>query len=241
MLEAILFSTGRTCQSGNLELLLRSKMKTVIFSDTHLSKKFCDRKFNYLRSIIDDADRVVIAGDFWDGFLTSFDDFVTSKWQQLFPHLLEKRAVYIYGNHDRPEWCDERVSLFSAEHGMDTVIKTDDQSYHISHGHNVFTSFEDKYPILNRKVSLRLGSKIDAAHKSLWGKKFLKEGSAINSPMSTWVAENLLEDQILVTGHSHYPELNVSNRFMNSGFIGFGFGNYAVIDASGPQIVKERY
>ena len=216
-------------------------MKTVIFSDTHLSTKFCDRKFDYLKSIIDDSDKVIIAGDFWDGFLTTFDDFVTSKWRQLFPALLEKQAVYLYGNHDRPEWCDERVSLFSVENAMDVAIETDERSYHVSHGHNVFVSFEDKYPILNRKASLRLGSKIDAAHKSIWGKRFLKDGSAINRPMSSWVSKNLSEDQILITGHSHYPELDLSNRFMNSGFIGFGYGNYAVVDASGPRIVKERY
>ncbi len=216
-------------------------MKTVIFSDTHLSPKFCHKKFDYLKSVVDDADKVVIAGDFWDGFVTSFDDFISSKWQWLFPALLEKEAVYLYGNHDRPEWCDERVSLFSVENGMDTAIKANSQSYHIAHGHTVFTSFEDKYPILNRKAPLRLGSKIDAAHKSLFGKRFLKEGSAINQPMSSWVHKNLLEDQILVAGHSHYPEVNLVNRFVNSGFIGFGFGNYAVIDGGGPRVVKERY
>jgi predicted phosphodiesterase len=216
-------------------------MKTVILSDTHLSSKVYRRKFNYLKSIIEDADRVVIAGDFWDGFLTSFDKFVNSKWQALFPLLLERQAVYLYGNHDRPEWCDERVSLFSVEHGMDTTITTATQSYHITHGHTVFTSMEDKYPFLNRKVPLRIGSNIDLIHKYVWGKSFLKEGSKINRPMSEWASNNLPDDRILITGHSHYPEMDLDSRFVNSGFIGLGYGSYAIVDASGPQIIKERY
>lgn len=216
-------------------------MNTVILSDTHLSKKVCHRKLNYLKSIIEDSDKVVIAGDFWDGFLTSFDAFIKSKWNELFPYLLEKQAVYLYGNHDRPEWCDERVSLFSVEHGMDTVIEAGGQSYHVTHGHTVFTSYEDKYPVFNNKVTLRLGSNIDAVHKRVWGSKFLREGNDINQPMSNWVSSNLPDNQILVSGHSHYPEIDLSNRFVNSGFIGFGYGNYAVINAAGPRIVKERY
>ena len=216
-------------------------MKTVILSDTHLSTKVCHRKLDYLKSVIEDSDKVIVAGDFWDGFLTSFDNFINSKWKELFPLLLERQAVYLYGNHDRPEWCDERVSLFAVEHGLDTVVENNSQSYHITHGHTVFTSFEDKYPILNRKASLRLGSNIDAVHKRVWGRKFLKDGSRINRPMSSWVSNNLPANQILVTGHSHYPEINLPNRFVNSGFIGFGYGNYAVIEAGGPQIIKERY
>lgn len=216
-------------------------MKTVVLSDTHLSAKFYSKKFDYLKSIIDGADKVVIAGDFWDGFLVSFDQFINSKWQELFPSLLEKQAVYLYGNHDLPEWCDERVSLFSVEHGMDTNLAVEGQAYHVTHGHTVFTSFEDKYPILNCKTSLQLGSKIDLIHKFLWGSNFLKEGSDINRPMSNWVNKNLEDEQILVTGHSHYPEIDLPNRFVNSGFVGLGYGNYAVIDGDGPRIVKERY
>lgn len=216
-------------------------MKTVILSDTHLSTRVCGRKLNYLKSVIESADKVVVAGDFWDGFLISFDQFLSSKWQELFPLLLEKEAVYLYGNHDRQEWCDERVALFSATQGMDTKIEVGDRSYHVTHGHTVFTSLEDKYPFFNRKTPLRIGSNIDAMHKRLWGSKFLKDGSTINQPMSRWVNDNLPDNQMLITGHSHYPEVNVSNRFVNSGFIGYGYGNYAVVDSSGPQIIKERY
>lgn len=216
-------------------------MKTVVISDTHLSDKLYPKKYHYLKSIIENADKVIIAGDFWDGFLTSFDSFVNSRWQSLFPLLLEKQAVYLYGNHDRPEWCDERVSLFSTENGMSTTLSLHNQTYHITHGHTIFVSKEEQYPIFNHRLPLRIGSCIDITHKFLLGSRFLKNGNTINAPLAQWVDTNLASEHILITGHSHYPEINLANRFMNSGFIGTGYGNYIAIDASGPRVVKERY
>lgn len=216
-------------------------MKTLIISDTHLSGRVYSKKYQYLKDLIESADKVIIAGDFWDGFLVSFDKFVNSKWQSLFPLLLEKQAIYLYGNHDRPEWCDERVSLFSVENGMETSLKIGDTSYHITHGHTVFTSYEDKYPIFNRSIPLRIGSTIDVVHKIVFGKRFLKHGSKINAPMAEWAASNLPDSHVLITGHSHYPEIDLAKRFINSGFIGLGYGNYILIDEAGPQVIKERY
>ena len=216
-------------------------MKTVVLSDTHLSKKFYPRKYDYLVSIIEDADRVIIAGDFWDGFLISFDDFLASKWQQLFPLLLEKQAVYLYGNHDRPEWCDERAALFSVEQGMSTTLSAHGTSYYVTHGHTVFVSFEDKWPILNRKITLKIGSNIDRLHKIIWGERFFKEGSSINTPMFTWASKNLPEGQMLICGHSHYPEMDVLKRVVNTGYIGLGYASHVVIDSTLPRIVQERY
>ena len=70
-------------------------MKTLIFSDTHLKTKFEQKKFNFLSNIIDDADAIIIAGDFWDGYYCSFDEFVNSEWSALFPLLKEKKAINI--------------------------------------------------------------------------------------------------------------------------------------------------
>lgn len=216
-------------------------MKTVVISDTHLSGKVYPKKFRYLKSIIEDADKVILAGDFWDGFVVSFDKFVNSEWQMLFPLLRERQAVYLYGNHDRPEWCDERVSLFSVKSGADTSLSVGGQLYHITHGHTILTPYDDRLPVLNHKVPLRIGSHIDLAHKAIWGKRFLGRKSRINAPMAKWAANNLSEEQVLITGHSHYPEIDLSRRFINSGFIGLGYGNYVVIYPSGPRVIKERY
>ncbi len=216
-------------------------MKTIIISDTHLSNRVYRKKYYYLKSVIEQADRVIIAGDFWDGFLTNFDKFLQSKWQLLFPLLLERQTMYLYGNHDRAEWSDERVSLFSVEQAMNTTIECNGQQYFIAHGHTIFTSFEDKYPIVNRSIPLRIGSSLDIIHKLVWGKRFLNNDSDINTPMANWVAKNLPANQILICGHSHYPEINRAKRFINTGFNGLGYGNYVIIDESGPRIIKDRY
>ncbi len=41
-------------------------MRILVISDTHLTHKFDQRKFEYLLSIISQADKVIINGDFWD-------------------------------------------------------------------------------------------------------------------------------------------------------------------------------
>src|SRR5690606_17718607 len=97
-------------------------MQTIIFSDTHLSSRVYRKKLRYLQAVIETADRVVILGDFWDGFLTDFDRFLRSGWRVLFPMLLERQAIYLYGNHDRSQWSDERVSLFSVEQGLSHTL-----------------------------------------------------------------------------------------------------------------------
>lgn len=216
-------------------------MKTVIISDTHLSNRVYRKKYYYLKSVIEQADRVIIAGDFWDGFLTDFDRFLNSKWRLLFPLLLERQAIYLYGNHDRAEWCDDRVSQFSVDQGISTTIEVGEKQYLVAHGHTIFTSMEEKYPILNHSIPLRLGSSIDIIHKLVWGRRFLKGDSDINNPMAEWVTKNLPEPQILICGHSHYPEINLEKRFINTGFNGLGYGNYVIIDESGSKIIKERY
>ena len=215
-------------------------MKTVVLSDTHLSGTFHQKKFDYLRSVIEDADRVVIAGDFWDGFSISFNDFVRSKWQKLFPYLLEKNAIYLYGNHDRKEWCDERVALFSVEQAMEVVIEVNGREYHIAHGHTIFEPFEI-WPEINNKIILRLSSYVNVARRFLWAESLPKQGSTINTPMSKWASRNLTDDQILICGHSHYPEVDIAKRIVNSGFIGLGYASHVRIDAEAPEIITETY
>ena len=73
-------------------------MKTIIFSDTHIGKRCDRRRFEYLKKIISDADRVIINGDFRDHVVKS-DKFMNSKWKELFPLLKSKKTIFIYGNH----------------------------------------------------------------------------------------------------------------------------------------------
>lgn len=216
-------------------------MKTIVFSDTHLSSRRYRKKFDYLCSIIEPADRVIIMGDFWDGFLTSFDKFVNSRWSALFPLLLEREAIYLYGNHDRPQWSDSRVSLFSVAQASSHKLSAGNLTLYLTHGHTVFTSLEDQFPVLNHSLPLRLGANIDVLHKLVWGKRFLQQDRNSNDVARRWAAEHLPENEILVCGHRHYPEIDIANRMINTGFIGVGYGNYLRIDGDTIELVRERY
>jgi len=68
-------------------------MKILIFSDTHLTSKFDQEKFDFLKKIVNSSDRVIINGDFWDSWFTNFDDFVKSRWNKLFPLLKKKNTM----------------------------------------------------------------------------------------------------------------------------------------------------
>jgi predicted phosphodiesterase len=43
-------------------------MKTIIFSDTHLTDQFDPELYKALENMIQEADQVIINGDFWDGY-----------------------------------------------------------------------------------------------------------------------------------------------------------------------------
>lgn len=216
-------------------------MQTVIFSDTHLSNRIYRKKYEYLQSIIQPADRVIILGDFWDGFLTSFDKFVNSQWKRLFPLLLERQTLYVYGNHDRIQWSDSRVNIFSVEQASECRRQIGAHTLHLTHGHTVFTSLEDRIPAFNHSLPLRVGASIDILHKIVWGRRFLREDNNKNNPSRQWVTASLPQPDILVCGHSHYPEIDMEHRMINTGFIGSGYGNYVKITDEAIELVRERY
>ena len=110
-------------------------MKTLIISDLHLGNHFDPKKLAFLQEIISAADQVIINGDFWEGLLFSFSEFVESPWKELFPQLKSKNTIYIHGNHDKKNLCDERVSLFSQEQKTFHRLQIGDLVFVIIHGH----------------------------------------------------------------------------------------------------------
>lgn len=71
-------------------------MKTLIFSDTHLTSKVHKKTFSFLEDLISQVDKVIINGDFWDSYKTSFDEFIDSGRKKLFDLLLQKDAIYLF-------------------------------------------------------------------------------------------------------------------------------------------------
>lgn len=220
---------------------------TIIFSDTHLMDRFDPNKFTYLYKIISQADKIIINGDFWDGS-TSFDAFVESGWKALFPLLRSKEAIYIYGNHDPEDQCDERAARFSVLQLDELDIEISGIKLHIEHGGRLA---RHKLSIIMRIASWTVAGKPIGGHLlyflaklglRLFGRMglIIKEKSN-NERMKVWAREMLEEDQILICGHTHLAELDLDAQLVNSGFIDFGYGQYLKIEDGNLTLVDERY
>lgn len=219
-------------------------MKTIIFSDTHLTEQFNKRTYSFLKRLINQADQVIINGDFWDAFSTSFDQFVTSKWKELFPLLKQKQTIYIYGNHDRPEFSDERVNFFSVIQKSEHLIATNPKKLIIKHGHQYTPNLESylKYrsivKFFNRAYGIAEGLVL-----KLFGRGFFRRTlyRSFTFNMVSYAKKNLKKDEVLVCGHSHNAEFLPEQKYINSGFIRHGLAQYLVIENKKIRFVEEQY
>lgn len=216
-------------------------MRYLIFSDSHLSDRFEQKKFNFLRRIIKSSDKVIINGDFWEGYDLKIEDFVNTKWSGLFKLLKEKNAVYLYGNHDKKEYSNSNVALFSKIQKTKFTLQSGKYTFYIEHGDRI-TPLWDKYfkrmpKLLNKSlyylekfVVLFFG--IEAL--GLLYKKF-------NKDMINKVSRKLKNNQYLICGHSHFMEYDEKNHFINTGFVKHGFGQYVTIDNGKIELHNESY
>ncbi|MCX6733162.1 MAG: metallophosphoesterase family protein [Candidatus Roizmanbacteria bacterium] len=216
-------------------------MKTLIISDVHLTHRFDEKKFIFLKYLLSSVDQVILNGDFWDGYRTTFDLFLNSQWNQLFPLLRAKKTVYLYGNHDQQKFSDKRVSQFSFIQKENHKIKTKDVTYHIEHGHLLCPSIDLIYPLSKKSLFyinfffqkiehiltiLRSPHNILLKHENAKIKRCL---SSVQFPY--WY----------ICGHTHYAELDMKNKFANSGSIQFGQATYLIIDSSGISLQSNWY
>lgn len=222
-------------------------MKTIIVSDLHLTAKFDQKKYICLKKLFESCDKLIINGDFWSCYSSTFEELVNSKWKQLFPIMLGKKAVYIYGNHDRSEFMDQRVNLFSVEQRTSLNYSSGEHKYHIEHGHLFFkhqSISNPKFISLYRK--LKIDERIRLPLESLLFKKFdlktlTKYFSYLNKEIKIKNKQLLQKGIILVVGHTHAPENNKVMKFVNTGFIGHNLGWYLVINIRGYNLVKFTY
>lgn len=206
-------------------------MKTVVFSDTHLTENFDSRQFNAIVKIVQDANQVIINGDFWDGFFTSFEKFINSRWQELFPILKSKDTIYLFGNHDPEKLSDERRELFSIEQKLLHKLQVGQHSVHIEHGDRILPFYDSPskyYPAtlphrFNEIIQKKIEKFIARFDKSHFYNKF--QNKRIQRMRSALVNQ----EDILVTGHTHCPEFNLNEKFINVGMIRLGVLQYLEI------------
>ncbi len=223
-------------------------MKTLIFSDTHLTTTFKHNKYQFLEKIISSSDQVIIAGDFWEGKLISFDEFVNSEWKRLFPLLKKKRTVYVFGNHDKKSYSDKRVSLFSDNQTELYEFKDKDNIFFVKHG----DSKKIKYSLIKVIVkTTHMSEKFFMKHfhedlehvlTKIFGPWILQLlFKKYNTTIKTAETKKLKENEYLICGHTHAIELDLKNHFINTGIIRHGIGEYATITDGKIKLHEERY
>ncbi len=197
-------------------------MRIGIFSDTHLTARFDRKRAEFLTHLIQSFDQIIIAGDLWDGNFITFDQFIHSQWNTLFPLLKEKKTVYIYGNHDPQDRSDERVSLFSDIQKMQYTFSSGNKTFVVEHGDRLNHSVQEFFHSgFGRYLSDHyLGKYINPEELivKIGGKRLhTKLCSRFNTEIKEIIPHEFLHDEILICGHTHAQEL--TDRFVNTGII----------------------
>ena len=221
-------------------------MTILVFSDTHLCLPFDQKKFNYLKKIINSADRVIINGDFFDGYMISFVDFIKSPWNQLFPFLKSKKTVYIYGNHDKKTFSNKQVDLFSDIQVDRYKLKTKNKVYIFEHGQKIRIT-PDMVWKMNKKIFktvIYLGHIFRQFMISLFGKIFITLRFAYRNVQSKRKIAEIYkpqDEEIYIIGHNHFGEIDEKNHFAASGMILYGFASYLTIENDKIFLHEEWY
>ena len=224
-------------------------MQYLLISDTHLAAgnydpKFCDR----LLKLIEEYPRVIIMGDFFDAYLSTFDAFLRSGWKRLFPALLKKKAIYIYGNHDRPEFMNELTTEFSVEQTYRKVLEVEDVLITLQHGHLYAPDFDGKFPWFSYYLSWLYPRYHRHASEQTWlNRLFLKayndnKNKLLHADMKRAITRfkeknKDMRDNWQITGHSHIQEVDYKLRYINIGATLSKSLEYVVIDTSGTMLV----
>lgn len=220
-------------------------MKTLIFSDTHLSTAFDPVFFDQLVEMIQGADQVIINGDFWDAYLTTFDEFVNSQWQQLFPILKSKNTFYIYGNHDLAEFSDERVSLFSVSQQEYFGFKSGGVAFHVEHGHRLQAPLSSYVPLLSqqqKRMVNRLALQLPIV-KELYRfvEHFWDLLDHIKIQKHIKKARHNSNYDYFIFGHTHIPVHNRELGYANPGVCQKNIIRFLKIDEGSVELVERWY
>lgn len=207
-------------------------MKILVISDTHLTPKFEERKFRAISSIIGDHDKVIINGDFWDGYICKFNDFYKSSWKALFPILKNKETAYIFGNHDEKKFNDIlKLNSFAAVSGHNLTLNYESYKYYFEHGHRFIPLGDEKANINSKtfKAGLYFFNNIEKMLIKSSGDLYQKFTIKYNTIIKNRSANLRKNFDFLFCGHTHAQEIDTKSSFVNSGVFKFGLGQYVTI------------
>jgi UDP-2,3-diacylglucosamine pyrophosphatase LpxH len=223
-------------------------VKYLVISDLHLSEKFELKKFNTLKKLVEEHDKVIIVGDFWDAWKVNFDDFINSEWSKLFPVLKKKKAIYVFGNHDPKLLCNDRVEEFSDISDEAVELEIGKESYTFMHGDKIsrrrLSGYKKKYfgvVNINNKSLLSRILRTILNFLSNFVPAVIMESSGAGLFLNREIKNQHSNSSFIVCGDSHSPELDIENKFINSGFWGRNIYSYVTIDETGPKLFIEKY
>lgn len=227
-----------------------NKTKIIILSDTHLTNRFSNSKYRYLLKVINQADQLIINGDFWDSWYTDFNKFINSKWNKLFELMLEKNTIYIYGNHDPAEKCDKRVKLFSIKAVNNYELSINNQSILFSHGHDIL-KYKDNFIVKNYSILLNLCNKHNfkiifrllsiTQYFGFWifGEKRIYNSRILKKRNRKLIKKAQYLDW-LICGDTHCAEIDKEYNFANTGCISRKTASYIIINNGEIELIQEN-
>lgn len=221
-------------------------MKLIVISDTHLDRHFDKRKYEFLKNILTECDRVIINGDFVDEWFTSYEEFIASEWKQLFPLLIDKQAIYLTGNHDYMQ-NKNAVGTFCVKQAISHEEEINGQLFHFEHGNLILDSMPKSrsYSIYTKVLEKKSSVVFYIIHGIERIMYFISPKSLRKSKFShvrnLFIADHNKTSGWLVVGDTHYAEVIPDKLFANSGCIVGGFGSYLVIENGKIDLVDSNY
>ena len=212
----------------------------VVISDLHIGNRFDKNKLETVKSIIAPADQVVLNGDLWIHTRVSFESFFHSQWAELFPLFQAKNTIYIHGNHDDEGTMDTRMNQFFQTITRNYVLSVGKFTYYFEHGHTRFW----KLPLFLMESLFEKNEFLDYLdYKSTLKYGYPKNivGKIFNEKYKRYAKKHMKENEFLVIGHTHQPEIDKQNHFINSGLVDYGKIHYLKLLEDGPELVMETY
>ncbi len=217
------------------------RMRTLVFSDLHLTHEFNRTQCDYIANQIKKVDQVVINGDFWDSYLTTFGAFLDA-WQPLLSVLAEKNTIYVQGNHDLLAAMDERVYAFSRQVVTEYSVVTSAVTYIILHGNTIAQEFDARHPRLTARLKRFYPALGVVAPLPVFGipiKAWQRHAQQrVDRELRAYVAAQD-DNSMYVFGHSHIRRDMPESRYLNPGAWSLDIARFLVISQMGYELVQD--
>lgn len=217
-------------------------MRTLIFSDTHLTDQFDQLQCDYIVKLVKSVDKVIINGDFWDGYLTTFDAFLAT-WQPLLRVLAKHNVLYILGNHDNAVLTDERSQKFATVLDGEHIFTAGSTTYRVAHGHQQSCEFDARHPQLTKYFGWFypfIPTILNLPYCGTWLRaRNERTKRKLEYELMQFAESNAQDHVVYVFGHSHLMADNSTIHYLNPGCFTPSIARFLIINEDGHQLFSE--